>query len=432
MSKLVGFMGDLFSFEVLFLLFMFAGSFKSSPDLAGLQERADITVVMVGAGLVVAFFLLQARGVQLRPEAKLYLFLYAGLLLCATVSYLLMVENDLEATLKMKKLLVMNTWALLCPLFVINSERRIDRLLRLMLLFAVITGLDSLIRSSLMPGESRVLTYGGSVYHHLGRITGAGVVIVLARVASGNRSVGHPWHVLVGALLLTPLMLSGTRQALVGILVAASYLIFAISGRGSRSLWAMRLLAIILLIVGLGYAWRTLAFSDVNLEWGSGRMRTLWPEDADILRIEPRRPKIWATGLRLWYDHPVFGVGFGGFRAASGISARQPHNLFIEFLCELGLTGFIVICGLLWIPLRSALRQASPSDSPLILPAGALFVYALACAMVSGDVTDNRLIFTYAGLVISCEAMRREKECLLSHGPRVVGPRPGGECRVPP
>jgi O-antigen ligase len=131
------------------------------------------------------------------------------------------------------------------------------------------------------------------------------------------------------------------------------------------------------------------------LEWGQLRESTRW--------------LIWRTGLELWQEAPVWGIGFGQFRYESGLFMwRQPHNLFVEALCELGAVGFILVCGLVVPPLMLVLRGRSALLDPIRAGLAALFVFLFTCTMFSGAITDNRLLLTFAGALLAHDALHND------------------------
>jgi putative inorganic carbon (hco3(-)) transporter len=68
-------------------------------------------------------------------------------------------------------------------------------------------------------------------------------------------------------------------------------------------------------------------------------------DDSNKLRLA-----IWNAGWRMFLDHPILGVGAGQFPTAYGtvysgkshVAWMQPHNLFLQVTCELGLVGLFI------------------------------------------------------------------------------------------
>jgi hypothetical protein len=85
-------------------------------------------------------------------------------------------------------------------------------------------------------------------------------------------------------------------------------------------------------------------------------------DDSNELRLA-----IWNAGWRMFLDHPILGVGAGQFATAYGTQYSgqrhhawmQPHNLFLQIVCELGVVGFAVFLlfiGRVWRAIREVLR----------------------------------------------------------------------------
>ena len=84
------------------------------------------------------------------------------------------------------------------------------------------------------------------------------------------------------------------------------------------------------------------------------------------------RLHVWAAGLRMWADYPMFGVGVGAFPIAYGNQYRDPsfdssvwydaHNSLVKALAELGIFGILVWCGIL----ASAYRMLQRTWSQLV------------------------------------------------------------------
>ena len=67
------------------------------------------------------------------------------------------------------------------------------------------------------------------------------------------------------------------------------------------------------------------------------------------------RASVWADSYRIFVDHPLFGVGPGGFAETSPTAReerdlRWAHNEFLQQGAETGLPGFLLLLGLLaWL-----------------------------------------------------------------------------------
>jgi O-antigen ligase len=109
---------------------------------------------------------------------------------------------------------------------------------------------------------------------------------------------------------------------------------------------------------------------------------------------------MWHGAIRIWLDHPVFGVGTGGYKSAlverSGEDAppiAHPHNDLLHMAVSYGLLGIFAFFWLFWTLLRNGWRARGS-------PAGAFVLYAALVILVSGllnaQTLDARMAFLLA------------------------------------
>ena len=68
------------------------------------------------------------------------------------------------------------------------------------------------------------------------------------------------------------------------------------------------------------------------------------------------RVDIWAQGLAVFSEHPLFGIGSGAFRAAVK-SGKTPHNSFISVLVDVGMIGLVLFVVILAMAVSPIMRQ---------------------------------------------------------------------------
>jgi O-antigen ligase len=104
------------------------------------------------------------------------------------------------------------------------------------------------------------------------------------------------------------------------------------------------------------------------------------------------RLALWGTAGILFLNHPILGVGFGNYRSLyndylPGVTPDQldAHNLYLQFLSETGMVGFVCFCipmvGFARIALDLA-RRADPFDRLVGVGVGG----ALAATLIHGMV----------------------------------------------
>jgi O-antigen ligase len=108
------------------------------------------------------------------------------------------------------------------------------------------------------------------------------------------------------------------------------------------------------------------------------------------------RLDFYYTGLRIFRDNPLLGVGTGGFPKAyaeysGGAKSRNPHNEFIHIGTQLGLAGLAAFLALLYAQWRLAGRLATPMETHL--------ARGLVLAMAAGCMFNSLLLDHTEGLL---------------------------------
>lgn len=126
--------------------------------------------------------------------------------------------------------------------------------------------------------------------------------------------------------------------------------------------------------------------SDSGLFAGSGREDTI------------------ERGMALFKQHPIFGVGFGGYNMYGDYKV-YPHNMFVELLAEVGITGLIIIV-LIELSNIKGMRVLldSKHNTYLMYVVMALFLRS----MISLSMTGNIVLFS---VLSACYYYTRKRVC---------------------
>lgn len=137
---------------------------------------------------------------------------------------------------------------------------------------------------------------------------------------------------------LHPLFYAYSRGAYVAALVVIIF--FALAKKRS----------LLILVFALIVAWQTLLPSSVV-----ERISMTKGESGEIEESAAIRLDLWDHALKLFEEHPVIGIGFGGFEFTmpQGVRWKDTHNYYLKMLAEEGIVGF----GLLLITLFMAFRS---------------------------------------------------------------------------
>ncbi|MEA2280668.1 MAG: hypothetical protein QOK21_1275 [Solirubrobacteraceae bacterium] len=229
----------------------------------------------------------------------------------------------------------------------------------------------------------------------------AGAIPVLATVALGD--VEHP-H---GS--------AGQGAAMIGVLAIAMALAAAgerLTERRPAARAPMLRTAAVALLAATVIA---SGFAAVKGESRSGEL----PRGATAQRlvsVQNNRLAYWKVAARTWADHPIDGIGAGGFAVAwlrertISETVRDAHSLYIETAAELGIVGVAALVALLIGgagSARLALRRAGPAaagataglatwtlhaalDWDWEMPALTLVAVVLLARLIAADQPANR------------------------------------------
>jgi O-antigen ligase len=177
-----------------------------------------------------------------------------------------------------------------------------------------------------------------------------------------------------GGLTLFVLLLTGARISFIALIAVAIFYIL----RSKRKLLSLS----VTVVVGLAF-WSFLPAAYQH------RYLTLreYAEGGQLDASNQLRLAIWHAGWRMFLDHPLIGVGAGQFSTAYGTiysgqihkAWMNPHNLFLQVTCELGLVGlfaFIYFVVQLCKALREVLRLKSRPGFELN------YEFAVACSFM--------------------------------------------------
>lgn len=122
----------------------------------------------------------------------------------------------------------------------------------------------------------------------------------------------------------------------------------------------------------------------VALSWRSGA-------DADSSSLE--RAEILSEGLELLKSHPLIGIGVMQFAKENPMNMAA-HNSYLLIATEVGLPGFVVWCGLVWMTIKIPLAIAA-RPPPDLDPSTLVFAQALTASTLALHVGVFFLSFVY-------------------------------------
>ena len=156
------------------------------------------------------------------------------------------------------------------------------------------------------------------------------------------------------------------------------------------------LVAVVTLGVGLVFMY----FSGTDLALTLSRLLGTLEKDASVVAGATRlhyMPAAYAA----WIDAPLFGHGIGAFALLfRGFEepGSYPHNMVLEILAELGIAGMLVFLYFIFTAARHVSMARLRSD-PLLVCCLMLVGMSLISSMVSSNLGGNRMVYLTIGML---------------------------------
>ncbi|MBC7344231.1 MAG: O-antigen ligase family protein [Clostridia bacterium] len=211
----------------------------------------------------------------------------------------------------------------------------------------------------------------------------------------------------IAALQLWAALSAGARGPVLA-LIFSILLFFALSVRGFPRLrierFSLRLgvaaFFICIVLAAMGQElFPTLAFrSEIALTEGGTSVMT--------------RLSLYRAAIELWANSPIWGNGTGQFGiAVAGEDIRlYPHNIVLELGAEVGLIGVLVFATMILVAFAKPLITLRAQKGLAKIATRYLLVaccFALMNALLSGDVNDNRILFTWIALLATASRFQK-------------------------
>lgn len=386
-------------------LFVHAGSIKSHPLLAWLG--IDLTVLL-GLMLVAAAAadLIRARTF---PNAVWMPFAVAVVmspgLVGATTAY------GIDKSVSFFSITLL---AMVAGTIVLREERQRAAFLRTL----AVLGLVVTILVTVAPGRtsdwSTVVTLPGTNTISTSQMILAGAIaLVMDAILHKRRVFSRVLLGVVGAAMVFTALNTGSRGPVVSVaisIVVALLLAPAFKRRRGRSLVGVLMLGGVAMFVAMQ-----------NQGEGLARVVSFLAGDQDTSTMA--RTWFWETAWTHIVSLPAGGGWgyFGTIPAVSTVTAEggqlYPHSIALEIALEGGWAAGILFLILVAV---SGLRLIRRANDTVTLTFFVLLVFTFINAMLSGDVNDNRLLWTV--LMVSWVIPRQEKTSHFDHDDRRAGP----------
>lgn len=398
-NRTVQILSRLFSFEMLFVLFLFAGIYKADPRLEWVP--VDLTALFFVLSVISGLIIMAKRGFAFKKKPLVLVLLYVAFAGYVLLSYL-WTPGKVYSTQKMLYILTLVLWALSAPALVISVDsNRLKRLGIIYVLFSSIVAIEALTHY-FMADQHGFITVFGSNYLGLGCVIGLAFLLLFAYFMFWARNVYWKlFTIAIASLYLWLLLVAGGRGPLLATILSGLVpLIFAIHLNLKKKTVRARnyvLPMLIMVIVAISLFVYLAETGHITQTYS----RLLILTQAGMGDSAGARLQHYVHAIEYWKQAPIFGYGIGSWPIINGdIDMRgYPHNIILEILVELGLIGALIFFTLIIYALLILAPVKSIGDEPIKLILLMLMVYMLLNSMVSGDIPDNRLLFSCIGLM---------------------------------
>jgi O-antigen ligase len=283
------------------------------------------------------------------------------------------------------------------------GSRRGDLHLFFAILLAVATGEALLLMLKLLSGglhmtfEGRFALSTHEYPIYLGRDSADGLIVAIYTVLTATRTWTRMVAAAVLPLLAVGLLAAGSRGPVVACLIGVVVLVALTSTKGRAR---QRLL-----LAGGGLLGAMILVPLILPGSAIGRALSAIVGGASGLSSNGRAA-LWSKAFTGFAQHPLFGLGTGGFSALNPV-LPYPHNILLEAGVALGIVGVLLIVGIVFGAGRrifSCWRNGLGRDRVDAAVLAALFVSALVNALVSGAIQDNKEIWVWGGLGVGMAA----------------------------
>src|SRR6266851_1771985 len=423
-------LADLFSIEASFVLFLYAGRYKSLPELRGFP--IDFTLLFFVATLcLMAWASVSGRLKPLPLNLPVVLMISFSALAAISLFWSSIDQRNVD---KMLRFLLLTSTSFFAAYILGRQKIRRERLLRMLVGFSCAIILYYAYYRYVLGIDMSDPALGGRVpadaNNYLEYNAHAAILFILFLSLAVYGSVRQRGSAIIGvSAALFGLVTIGGRGPLAIALVAIPFLALGLLMRprgGWQGLGRLVVFLFVVLAVAIvGYiGFVELRGSDAARD----ELRTLDRYELQLSResTDSLDERLEAQGFafRQWLEKPLFGWGIGEFRVQNSY-LEYPHNILLEILMEIGLLGaflFFAVCAL--AVARCLLVMREPNPGWVDVAVGLLFLTELISHVtVQGYLADDRHFLAYIGLVMGLSRGAVSRSSKFVRRRRAVGSR---------
>jgi O-antigen ligase len=402
---------------------IFASQFKSLPALKSIESHVDLTLLglCVAAFVIVLHSIFGTQRVQLVPgrftgsSKQITAFFFFALVVAASYMYTPAPQYGGE---KLIRFLLIGSFLLLAPLYLINSEEDFRHFSFAFVIFALLQSFVLFVRAgrATMAEDTDVTRIGA------GWLIGMALLLLLFYSVTKTPLWRKALMIVALPILVAGLVTSASRGAFFSTTVAAFYLLFKIYKGRSKIIVALIAMLALVCAGTAFYFLRDMAggkYSEkadelVQMAEGKGSSGTA-----------AERINFYHAAFREVTDRPILGLGVGGWSVYYfGKDERAyPHDLLLEITTEEGLAGVFAF-SLFLIAIYRASRDLSNLTGGYFGVLSGLLLFTLIATAFSGDLDDDRVLWLWSGMTLAvlhfarlqfAELVYRQRQTVWAH-----------------
>jgi O-antigen ligase len=392
----------IFSGEVFFALFLVAGYFKADHRLMIIQSYFDVTMLF----LFLSFFSFIKRFLKSGLSYKMpENFVVLSALFFGVLSMILLgliyTPSKIQSFDKALRFTFITGWAFFGAIFIIRDIDSLRLFLSALITVAIVMSIDAAL-SNYNFKTGQFITAFGSNYIALARISGVALLAVISiMLIDAKGKINRTALLAVCLLLLWSLMSAGARGPVIAF--GLSMVVFLLWGiwvipEIKIERFGLKLFIAMAIISSLFFIF----FNRLGMNVIVSRFLTLVQEQGGGSSAL-QRWDYYQHAVKLIKIFPLFGQGTGSFGLSYlGEDIRvYPHNILLELWAENGIISVVFFLIMIAVTFGKTIvklltikgREREISKSLLTLGCFMFFN-----SMFSGDINDNRILFTFLAL----------------------------------
>ncbi len=393
---------------VLFGTYLVAGNIKGDPRLSAVP--VDLTVLLAVLSAVVALSTLLQRDFAFPKEFKTILLMY----LVFAVPAIWTIWGD-YGELKASRFFTLTLLSSALPFLLLQSRENVVRFGNVLTALSILLAADAIVIIATNFGAwqegARLLTASADTVA-LARMLGFASIWIL--VNNLDKSGSRLAIALISSTLLLALMFAtGSRGPMLA--YAVSFIAIALMSRSSSASFTLRIaLVLFCCVVALWVGSIVAPSASVDRVAASFREDPLSDTRENISVVS--RAQAITIAFESIASNPL-GIGWGGlndFLREHNDDLVYPHNLVLEVVGELGWIPGLVLLFVIGSVLVKSGSAALKSEDPVLQAFFSVLVFFLVNSLLSGDLNDNRILFSLLSVGAFSDVIQQQSAGLSS------------------